>query len=536
MTTRTAASRTAARHQAPLGRAGEICRSAPAPAPASAPSRPAQRHAARHRLLALLPLFPLFPLLLLLTLPPLLAACNTDSPRQQEDAAAPGVTDDAIHLASSLALTGHASYLGVQTLRGALSYIHHVNDTGGVHGRRIMVTAADDGYDPPRCLANTQRFLIDGDVFALFSYVGTPTTMRVLPLVEEARIPLVGMFTGANGLREPFNRYVFNVRASYYQETKAAVRHLVRDLGLTRIAVFYQYDAYGFDGLTGTEIALRELGLAPVTRGSYVRGTTKVEEGLRRILAADAQAVVMVGTYEPSARFIRLAEQAGLRAVFHCLSFTGAEELARLLGNAPVNPVTMSQVVPPPRAKETPDLLAAAADYVQLLRRYFPDETPNTIGLEGYVNARILVEGLRRAGRDLTRQGFVQALESLRDYPLGGSTYVSFSPESRQGMNQVYFTRLHDGQFDLIRDFREVRPLPAPTPDGASGQAPDQAPAQAPALSGAEQAPRPDAPPAAVPSSPVVDVTGLPDGAAQGLAHAAPPQWFLPPGNAEARP
>ena len=415
----------------------------------------------------------LLPVLLLLALCPFLAACNTDTPRQPDHTGTPGVTDDAIHLASSLALTGHASYLGVQTLRGALSYINHVNDTGGVHGRRILVTAADDGYDPPRCLANTQRFLIDGDVFALFSYVGTPTTMRVLPLVEEARIPLVGMFTGANGLREPFYRYVFNVRASYYQETAAAVRHLVRDLGLTRIAVFYQYDAYGFDGLTGTEIALRELGLAPVARGSYVRGTAKVEEGLRRILASDAQAVVMVGTYEPSARFIRLAEQAGLHAVFHCLSFTGAEELARLLGNSPVNPVIMSQVVPPPGARETPDLLAAAADYVQLLRRYFPDEAPNTTGLEGYVNARILVEGLRRAGRDLTREGLVQALESLRDYPLGGSTYVSFSPESRQGMNQVYFTRLQDGRFDLIRDFREVRPLPVALSGRAPGPAPE---------------------------------------------------------------
>uniref|UniRef100_B8DLB0 Extracellular ligand-binding receptor n=1 Tax=Nitratidesulfovibrio vulgaris (strain DSM 19637 / Miyazaki F) TaxID=883 RepID=B8DLB0_NITV9 len=463
----------------------------PVPVPPAAPPR-TPRRSARPRLRSLLSLLPL---LFLLALPPLLAACNADNPHHQEDAAAPGVTDDAIHLASSLALTGHASYLGVQTLRGALSYIHHINDSGGVHGRRIQLTAVDDGYDPPRCLANTQRFLIEGDVFALFSYVGTPTTMRVLPLVEEARIPLVGMFTGANGLREPFNRYVFNVRASYYQETKAAVRHLVRDLGLTRIAVFYQYDAYGFDGLTGTEIALRELGLAPVARGSYVRGTTKVEDGLRRILAADAQAVVMVGTYEPSARFIRLAEQAGLRAVFHCLSFTGAEELARLLGNAPVNPVTMSQVVPPPRAKETPDLLTAAADYVQLLQRYFPDETPNTIGLEGYVNARILVEGLRRAGRDLTRESFMRALESLRDYPLGGSTYVSFSPESRQGMNQVYFTRLHDGQFELIRDFREVHPLPGPAPvagqdalpepDGASGpdnasSVPDPAPSPTP--------------------------------------------------------
>lgn len=145
-----------------------------------------------------------------------LAACTPDDPDAEHPGRVPGVTEATIRLGSSLPLTGHARYLGVETLRGALAYINHVNDSGGVHGRRIELDARDDGYDPPRCLANTQEQLISGEVFALTCYVGTPTTMRILPLVDEARIPLVGAFTGANGLRDPFSRYVFNVRASYY--------------------------------------------------------------------------------------------------------------------------------------------------------------------------------------------------------------------------------------------------------------------------------------------------------------------------------
>jgi branched-chain amino acid transport system substrate-binding protein len=187
----------------------------------------------------------------------LILACGNAHESQTSITQSQGITDDEILVGSSLALGGHAGYLGTQTLHGALAYIKHVNQQGGIHGRRIKVIAYDDGYDPPRCVANTQRLIIQDKVFSLFCYVGTPTTVKILPLVEEARIPVVGMFTGANALRDPLNRYLINVRASYYQETGAAVKHLVETMKLKKIAVFYQYDAYGFDGLKGTEIALR---------------------------------------------------------------------------------------------------------------------------------------------------------------------------------------------------------------------------------------------------------------------------------------
>ncbi len=396
--------------------------------------------------------------------------------RQGETAAveqgAPGVSDQLITLGSSLALTGHASYLGTQTLRGALCYLREVNEQGGVHGRQIKLVSYDDSYDPTRCLSNTQKLIVEDQVFSLFGYVGTPTTVKILPMVEDARIPLLGMFTGANALREPFNRYIINIRASYYQETATAVRHLVNDLGLKRIAVFYQYDAFGFDGLTGTELALKEFGLEPVARGSYVRGTLDVEEGLTKVAGSRAEAVVMIGTSDPCARFIRQAGEDGFSPIFYTVSFVGAEELARKLGSVPGPVVIMSQVVPPTedaadRSAMDHSSLGGAQEYVQLLAKHFPDEKPNSVGLEGYFNARILVEGLRRAGRGLTREGFINAIESIRDYELGPGQTVSFGPENHQGMERVYFTRLEGGRFTLVTSWPEVlRAMNRPRAEG----------------------------------------------------------------------
>lgn len=390
-----------------------------------------------------------------LSLALLLAGCDSRDKSTSTQQIAPGVSDTEIRLGSSLALTGHAGYLGTQTLRGAEAYIRHVNDSGGVHGRKITIVARDDSYDPPKCLANTQRFIIDNDVLALFCYVGTPTTVKVLPLVEEARIPLVGMFTGANALRQPFNRYVVNIRPSYYQETQAAVNHLVGDLGLKRIAVFYQYDAYGFDGLIGTELALKEFHLEPIARGSYIRGTQNVAEGLERIRRSDAQAVVMIGTYDACARFINLARDKQYNPVFYTVSFVGAEELARRITNSEGTNVLMSQVVPPPApASNGTD---AASQYVSLLAHYYPDDTPSFVGLEGFLNARIMVEGLKISGRDVTREGLINAIESIHNFTLGPGMSIIYGPEDRQGLDTIYFTRLSHGQFMPFEDWQGLR-------------------------------------------------------------------------------
>jgi branched-chain amino acid transport system substrate-binding protein len=362
-----------------------------------------------------------------------------------------GITASEIRIGSSLALEGHASYLGEQTLHGALSYLNHINEQGGIHGRKIQVVAYDDGYDPPRCLENTQKLIVEDNVFALFCYVGTPTAVKIIPLIQDASIPLVGMFTGANALRDPLNRYLINVRASYYQETGAAVKYLVKGRGIQKVAVFYQYDAYGFDGLKGTELALKEYGLVPVSKGTYIRGTLDIEEGLNKIIESGAEAVVMIGTYDPCAEFIKRSKAKGFEPVFYNVSFVGADELARRLGDAGEG-VIVTQVVPPPELPETKSQLWGAREYAALLKHYYPEDEPNFVGLEGYINARVLVEGLLRAGRDLNREKFIDAIESIQNYDLGIANTLSFSPSDHQGLEQVYFTQILNGKFVLISE------------------------------------------------------------------------------------
>lgn len=392
----------------------------------------------------------LFILIILLTV-----ACDRSVSIKVHEDNNPGVFPDRVVLGSSLALQGHASYLGTQTIRGAMAYINHINAQGGVHGRKIEIVTYDDSYDPPKCLINTQKLIIDDKIFALFCYVGTPTTVKVLPLVEDARIPLLGMFTGADALRKPFNRYVINIRPSYYQETKEAVRHMVEDLGITRIAVFYQYDAFGFDGLTGTELALKEYDLEPVARGSYTRGSLNIQEGVTRIKYSGAQAVFMIGTSGPCIKFMNQLNSEGLNPVYYTVSFIGAREFAKNLHNDK-DLIIMSQVVPPFN-KDYDLSQSEAASYIKLLKQYYPQDTPNLVGLEGFFNARILVEGLQRSGRNLTRKGFIQAIESLNNYNIAPGITVTYGEHDHQGMDKVYFTRFKDGSFELIRDWAELK-------------------------------------------------------------------------------
>lgn len=379
-----------------------------------------------------------------------LAACSQPEPLTLPQSDDTGVSENEILIGSSLALSGHAGYLGSQMLQGAMAYIRHINAKGGIYGRKIKLFALDDAYDPTLCLYNTQQLILEKSVFALFCYVGTPTTVRIIPLVNEAKIPLVGMFTGAARLRVPVNQYLINIRASYYQETQAAVDLIVERRGLDRVAVFYQYDEYGFDGLRGTEIALKKYGLVPVAKGSYIRGTLDVETGLEKIVQSDAQAVVMIGTYDSCAKFISLAKSLGFHPLFHNVSFVGPTELARRLGNMGEG-VIVTQVVPPPETGRTEDPLPGVVEYIKLLKRYYPDSSPSFVGLEGYLNARILAEGLERAGKQVTRVKFIRAIESIQNYDLGIKNLISFGKGDHQGLDNVYFTKIQNGRPVLIQ-------------------------------------------------------------------------------------
>ena len=344
-----------------------------------------------------------------------------------------------IVLGQSAAFSGPAAQLGIQMNKGARIYFDALNAAGGVHGSTVELRTLDDGYEPDRCKANTEKFIKD-DAFALFGYVGTPTSLAALPLVNEARVPFFGPFTGAEALRDPFSRVVFHVRASYYDETALIVRQLTT-LGLTRIAVFYQDDAYGKAGLEGVRRALKPLGLEPAALGTVQRNTVDVASAVRQITAAKPEAVVQIGAYKSCAAFIREARKAGYGGTFFNVSFVGTQALADELGRTGRG-IMVSQVMPFPFSNST----AIAREYLEAVKKAGADAQPNYSSMEGYVAAKVMAEGLKRAGRSPSRESLITGLESIQNASFGGFL-VDFGPRDHVASNFVDLSMLtEDGK------------------------------------------------------------------------------------------
>ena len=319
----------------------------------------------------------------------------------------------------SAAFTGPAAQLGIQMNTGAAIYFNALNAAGGVNGHSVELRTLDDGYEPERCKANTEKFIKD-DVFGLFGYVGTPTSLAALPLVVDAKIPFFFPFTGAQALREPFHRTVFHLRASYYDETALIVRQLT-SLGLKKIAVFYQDDAYGKAGLEGVTRALKSQDLAPVALGTVERNTVNVAQAVKDITAKSPDAVVQISAYKSCAAFIRAARKAGFGGQFINVSFVGTQALADELGKEGRG-IMVSQVMPFPFSTTT----GIAREYTDAVRKAGGDARPNYSSMEGYLAAKVLAEGLKRAGRTPTRDSLITGLESIQGVNFGGFS-VDFS-------------------------------------------------------------------------------------------------------------
>ena len=348
-----------------------------------------------------------------------------------------GVTADKILLGQAAVFTGPAAQLGIQMRNGIKSYFDYVNEKGGVHGRKLELIAEDDFYEQGRAAAASKKLIEEHKVFALLGYVGTPTGVAHLPVVNQAKVPLVGMFTGAEVLRVPFSRYIFHVRASYYDETEKIVEQIV-SIGGKNIAVFYQDDAYGMAGLTGTEIAMKKRNMQMSAKATVERNTVKVENAVKAISAAKPDAVVMISAYTSIAEFVRQMQKAGSGATFYNVSFVGSKALADALGKDGVG-VAISQVVPFPWGTGVP----VVKEYQQLAKKAGYTDY-NFSALEGFLSAKVAVEGLRRAGRNLTREGYIAAMEKMQDVDLGGF-FVSYSPTNRAGSKFVDLTIIGRG-------------------------------------------------------------------------------------------
>jgi ABC-type branched-subunit amino acid transport system substrate-binding protein len=359
--------------------------------------------------------------------------------------AEPGVYPERILFGQSAAFDGPARALGLGMREGILAAFNEVNSAGGIKGRKLELVSYDDGYEPNRAIANTKKLIQGDQVFALIGEVGTPTSKAVQPIASEAGVPFIGPFTGAEFLRNPYKPVVINVRGSYYQETEAMVHHLTTDLGINRIAIFYQDDSYGRAGLAGVEQALEKRGMSLVAEGTYMRNTTAVKTALIAIRKAKPQAVVMIGAYKPCAEFIRIARRVKMDALFLNVSFVGSKALAKELGSLGEG-VIVTQVVPSPEDKSIP----LVADYQRALKAFNPITESGFVSLEGYMVGKLVASALTSMQGGVTRQALLQEFSRIGTFDLGGVA-LNYGPSDNQGMDQIFLTVIQaDGRFQAV--------------------------------------------------------------------------------------
>ena len=355
--------------------------------------------------------------------------------------AAPGVTDSEIILGQTAVFEGPTSALGLGMRAGLEACLNQINDAGGIHGRKVKLVTRDDGYEPDRAIANARELINTDKVLLLIGGVGTPTAKVIVPICTEAQVPFVGAFTGASLLRDPFNKYVVNVRASYDQEMERLAQLLIDEKKLTKIACFHQNDAYGQAGLSGIQKALKKRNLELASTGLYERNTVAVKTGLLDVKKGEPQAVVMVGTYKACAEFIKLAKKLGMNDALFCnISFVGTRALVSELGDAG-DGVIISQVVPSPGGESLPIL----KEYAAAMKKYQPSLELDWISLEGFLAAKFFCLAAEKTGTDLTRENFLATVDKTGGFDLGGIT-LKFGPEDHQGLDDVFLTVVKGGQ------------------------------------------------------------------------------------------
>ena len=348
-----------------------------------------------------------------------------------------GVNQKTIVIGQSCPLKGPAKAFGHGMRDGALAYFKHINAKGGIKGKIVKLITLDDGYEPEVCVTNTKQLIEQEKVFLLFGYVGASTSKAVFDLIKKTKIPYFAPLTGAEFLRNPLTSWIFNIRASCYQETEAMVKALLIN-NKKRISVFYQDDLYGRTGLKSVKTALQKRGIRILSEVSYERNTLDVENAVSEIAISNPDAVIMIGMNKPCAKFIRLMRNGTKsRPIFLNVSFVDSDALAAALLNKGLG-VVITQVVPYPFDKRIP----VVAQYHEMTQKYMKDSKISFAGLEGFLAAKTLCRILEKMN-NLTRAEFIRTAESL--YESLGGFKVQFTRKSHQGSGLVHFTQIGPG-------------------------------------------------------------------------------------------
>ena len=361
-----------------------------------------------------------------------------------------GITDKEIRFGIVAPFSGSAKELGRQMRLGIDTAFNRINDAGGVNGRMMRLFAADDGYEPTRTLDGMKQLYEKDQVFGYIGNVGTPTAAVAVPYALERRTLFFGAFTGSGILRnDPPDRYIFNYRASYAEETAAVVNYLVkiRRLQPRQIAVFAQQDSYGDAGFAGVAKAFRALGVNDnaILRLNYKRNTIDVDEAINQLKAqkTPVKAIVMVATYRAAAKFIEKTRDAYPGLTYSNVSFVGSTQLAdelMLLGPRYASGVIVTQVVP-----AVGGYSSAVLEYKNALAKYFPGEAPDYVSFEGYVAANVLIQALKQTGAQLDTEKLIDNLEAMRNMDLGLGTSLTFGRAEHQASHKIWGTTIDEG-------------------------------------------------------------------------------------------
>ena len=349
-----------------------------------------------------------------------------------------GISASAIVVGQSAPLTGANAELGNDIRNGALAYFRKVNESGGVHGRRVELVTLDDGNQVPRAEANTKKLVEEDGVFALFGYASATLSRPALPIVEKYRVPFIAPFTGADPMRV-FNKYVYNMRGSYAEELDKIVEHF-EPLGIKRFSIVYYDDVVGRENLTAVERALTKRNLKPVSVAAFAdRAKPDIEGGVKKIAAGQPDVVILTTLYKATADFVRLAQKSGMSAQMASNSFPGASPLAKELGKDGQG-LIVATVVPPPTKRSLP----VVQEYQQAIELQVGTKAYSFTSLESYIGAKVLVEALKRAGPKPTREGLMQSLDAMKAFDVGGYA-VSFAHDNHNGSSFVELTVIGQG-------------------------------------------------------------------------------------------
>jgi branched-chain amino acid transport system substrate-binding protein len=364
-----------------------------------------------------------------------------------------GVTDKQILLGTCNPLTGPTKAMGIEEVEGAKLYVAHVNEQGGIHGRKLKLLEYDDQYEPEKAIECFHQLLKD-NVFAGICFGGTAPAAKYLSMSTTYHVPLVGFLSGSRILYEPFRQGVFTVRASYSDEITAMVDNLWNVLGIRKIGVLYQNDAFGGAVMPVAKEALKKYGSSPVVLSSYTRNNVDVDRAIEEVRNANPEALLALATYAPLAAFVKRAHAAGVKPLICAGAFCGTDAYIEAAGKDAEGTV-QTQVFPSYNRSD----VRLIALYRKLLTKYTPARQPTYQSLEGFINAMVAVEGLKRAGRDLTRSKFINALESIHDLDIGlGPRFkLTFGPQRHKALDSVCFTIVREGHGVEFTDWKKLK-------------------------------------------------------------------------------